>query len=103
MTGQVLVDRGVLPRETDALAHCLRVAGDVEPEHLGAAGIGPQDRGEDAHGGGLARAVGTKQPEDGAGRDREVDPVEGDDRTEPLSQIFDDDGVRHAPEPLTYA
>ncbi len=96
VTGQVLVDRGVLPRQPDALAHILRIAGHVEPEHLGAPGVGPQDRGEHAHRGGLARAVRTEQPEDGARGHREVDAVECDDGAEPLLQAFDNDGVRHA-------
>ena len=38
VAGEVLVDRGVLPGEPDALAHRLRVARHVEAEHLGAAG-----------------------------------------------------------------
>ena len=104
MAGQVLVDRGVLAREADALAHGLRVARDVDAEHLGAPRVGPQDRGEDAHRGGLAGAVRAEQPEHGAGRHREVDAVEGDDVAEPLLESFDDDGVRsHVINPRTYA
>ena len=95
VAGEVLVDRGVLPREPDALAHRLRVGADVDPEHLGAAAGALQDRREHAHGSGLARAVGAEEAEHAAGRHREVDAVERDDRSEPLFETFDDDGVIH--------
>ena len=40
VAGEVLVDRGVLPGEPDALAHRLRVRAHIEAEHLGAASVG---------------------------------------------------------------
>ena len=85
VTGEVLVDRGVLPGETDALAHRLRIRADVDAEHLGAAAAALQDRGEDAHRGGLAGAVRAEQTEHAAGRHREVDAVERDDGSEAAS------------------
>ena len=95
VAGEVLVDRGVLTREPDALAHRLRVRADVDAEHLGAAAVALQDRGEDPHRGGLARAVRAEQAEHAAGRYREVDAVERDDGSEPLLEVLDDDGVVH--------
>jgi hypothetical protein len=46
----------------------VRVANYVEARHLGVAGVGAQQRGEDAHGGGLAGTVGSQQPEHSARR-----------------------------------
>jgi hypothetical protein len=83
---EVLVNGGVLPGEADALAHRLRVAGDVEPDDLGHAGVGLEDRGEDANGGGLAGAVGPEEPVDGPRGDQQVDSGEGVDRAEALRQ-----------------
>ena len=61
--GEVLVDRGVLAGETDRAAHPVRVLGDVEAEHLARPPSGQEQRGEDAHRGGLARAVRPEQAE----------------------------------------
>src|SRR2546430_12845231 len=55
-----------------------------------------QDRREDADRGGLAGAVWTQEAEDAAGRDREVDAVERDDRSEPLLESFDSDEIGRA-------
>ena len=92
--GEVLVDRGVLPGETDALAHRLRVVGDVEAEHLGPATVGTEDGREDAHGGGLAGTVGAEQAEDRARRDGQVDAAQGLDLAEALGQALHPDGRR---------
>ena len=80
--GEVLVHGGVLAGEADALAHRLRVGGDVEAQHLGPAGVRPEDGGEDADGRGLAGAVGAEQAEHGAGGDGEIDAGEGADVAE---------------------
>ncbi len=55
--GQVLVDRGVLPGQADRAAHLLGVADHVVAADPGRAGVGAQQRGQDADGGGLAGAV----------------------------------------------
>ena len=68
--GQQLVDRRLLAGEADAGPHAGRLAHDVEPGDLGRALVGGQQRGEDADGRGLARAVGAEQAADGAGRAR---------------------------------
>jgi hypothetical protein len=90
--GQVLVDRGVLSGQADRLAHGLGIAGHVDAEHLGTAAVGPQDGGEDAHGGRLARAVGPEQAEHGTGGHREVDTRQGLHVAESLGQALDPDG-----------
>ena len=74
--GQALVDGGVLAREADLLAQLGGVVDDVEPVDARAARRGRQQRGQDAHGGGLAGAVGAEQAEHGPGLDLEVDPAE---------------------------
>jgi hypothetical protein len=66
---------------------------DVEPEDTGLAGVGVEERCQDADGCGLAGAVGAEEPQDGALRDFEIDAVESDDVTEPLDDSLDDDGV----------
>ena len=91
-TGEVLVDGGVLAGEADALAHLVGLPDDVEPEDRGATGVGLEDRGEDADGGGLAGAVGAEQSEDGAGGHGEVDAVEGVHVAEVLHQTLGEDG-----------
>ena len=53
-----------------------RVADDVEAGDARRAGVGRQQRGEDAHRGRLAGAVGAEHAEHGAGRGLEVDAVE---------------------------
>ena len=95
VAGEVLVDRGVLAGEADALAHRLRVRGHVDAEHLGPARvvrcrIVVRMR----TGGGLARAVRAEQAEHACRSGTEkLDAVERDDRAEPLLETFDDDGV----------
>src|SRR2546430_6762 len=83
----------VLAGEADGAPHGVRLAGDVEAEHRRVAGVGPQERGEDTDGGGLAGAVRAQEPEDGAGRNLEVDSVEGGEVAEALHDPVDDDCV----------
>src|SRR5205823_7034049 len=51
-----------------------------------------EDRAQDPNGGRLPGAVGAEQAEDGAGRNGEVDAVEGGDIAEPLDEAGGDDG-----------
>jgi len=74
---EVLVDRRVLPREPDARPDPLGVLHDVEPVHLRPPGVGLEERGEDPHRRGLARAVGAEQAEDGALLGLEVESAQG--------------------------
>ena len=95
--GQGFVDRRVLARQADAGAHGLGLGDHVVTEHADPTRIGPQQGGEHAHGGGLARAVRPEQAEHGAAADCEVDAVEGAGRAETLAQAVDlDDGVHTA-------
>ena len=73
--GQVLVNGRVLAGQPDRSAHTLRVGCDVDPVHDGPAGVGCEQRGQDAHRGGLPGAVGPEQPEHAARGDVEVHPV----------------------------
>ena len=84
--GQPLIDRGVLPGEADAGASTPRVGDDVDPVDDGAALVGPEQRGQDAHGGGLARTVGSEHAEDGRPLHAEVDPAQCLRRPEALDQ-----------------
>jgi hypothetical protein len=67
-------------------------AHDVEPGHADRAGVGPQERREDADAGRLARAVGAEEAEHRAGARAEVDAVERPDVAERLDQALDGDG-----------
>jgi hypothetical protein len=53
--GEVLVDRGVLPRHADVAPNGVGIALHVDARHLGPTGIRAQQRGEDADGRGLAK------------------------------------------------
>ena len=74
--GQVLVDRGVLPRQADLRAQRRGVVLDVEPHHAGLAGGGREERRQDAHRGRLAGAVRAKQAEHRPALDAQVDSAE---------------------------
>ena len=91
--GQVLVDRGVLAGEADRAAHLLGVADDVVAADPGDAGVGAQQGGEDADGGGLAGAVRAEHAEHGALAGGQVDAGEGLGVAEALGQPFGFDGV----------
>ncbi|AOW89547.1 hypothetical protein BC342_26840 [Streptomyces olivaceus] len=71
--GQPLVDGGVLAGQADAGPYGLRRVADVVPGDRGPAAVRAQQRGQDAHRGGLARAVGAEQAEDAARRGPQVD------------------------------
>ena len=103
-TGEVFVDGGVLPGQADGPADCIGLGRDVDAGHGRVPGIGAEQRGEDAHRGGLAGAVGSEQTDDGAIGDREIESVDGLDVAEVLDQPFGMDrsvcgGWGHAQEP----
>ena len=75
-TGQVAIDRGILPGQPDSVAHRLGLAVHVEPGDPHHALIGREQRGEDADQRGLARAVRAEQPVDDPGRDVQAQPVQ---------------------------
>ena len=93
--GEVLVDGGVLAGEPDPAAYLGRVGQHVDAGDLGPAGVGAQQRGEDAHRGRLAGAVGPEQPQHGALGHLQVDAVERLDVAVVLDQSFSDHCVSH--------
>ncbi len=56
-----------------------RLLDDIHPEHAGGAAGGTENRDQDAEGRGLARPVGTQQPEDLSRSDLEGDVLDGGD------------------------
>ncbi len=74
--GEVLVDGGILPGQTDEPAQLLRVAHHVVTEYGRPTAVGPQQGGQDADGRGLAGTVGAEQTEDRALRDLQIETVE---------------------------
>jgi hypothetical protein len=93
--GEVLVDGRVLAGQADDLPDLLRPGEDVDVAHPDPAGVGAQQRGEDAHTRGLASPVGAEQAEHGALRHPQVDTVEGPHGPVRLHQCFGHDGVGH--------
>lgn len=81
----------MLAGDADGPADALRVAHDVVAADDGGAGVGPEQRGQDAHERRLAGAVGTEQRVDGAGGDGEVDAVEHAPAAEGLAEAVDAD------------
>jgi hypothetical protein len=83
---------------TDMKPMCWRtwlgLGGDVEAGDTGRPSRGPQHGAEDAHGGGLAGAVGPEQAEDLPGPGLEADAIDGVDQPaaqvpERLGQVLD--------------
>ena len=98
--GEVGVDGGVLTGQADPPTNGLRLGDDVVAEHLGAAPVRLQDRGQDPDGGGLAGPVRSQQSEDRALRHLEVDATQGLELAVVLGQPFDADrDISHDHEP----
>jgi hypothetical protein len=90
---ELLVEGRVLAEQTDAQPYVVGRALHVVARHLGAALVRAQQ-------GGLARAVGAEHAVDAAGRDPQVEPIQGGLVAVPLPQAFRDDHVGHrAPSP----
>ena len=90
--GQVGIDGRELPGEADQRPHGGGLADDVVAEHARAAAVGFQQRGEDADGRRLARAVRAEDTVDAAAGDGEVHAVHGVCRAEGLDQPVRLDG-----------
>src|SRR5262249_53690900 len=86
-----LVHGGVLTDESDPTTDCPGIASHVTPGHPGPATIRLQQRRQDAHSGGLPRAVPSEQTADGAFGHCEVETVECVHLAIALSQSFRDD------------
>ncbi len=95
VAGQVLVDRGVLPRETDPRADAGGVLQHVDAGDRGTACVGLDQRGQHPHGGGLAGAVGAEQRQHLALRNGEVEALERLDLLVSLDQPGGQDHVTH--------
>ncbi|GAA3087142.1 hypothetical protein GCM10010336_07120 [Streptomyces goshikiensis] len=72
---------------------------DVDPGDDGLAAVGLEQGGQDAHGGGLAGAVGAEQAQHGAFGDIEVHAVQSPDITEGLDQTLGVNGAWHMGSP----
>ena len=88
------LQRHVLHHVADASAHLTGLPGDVEAAHAGRARRGREQRRQHPDGGGLARAVGSEQPDDVARLDVEVEGVDSPAGAErPREGLgFDDEG-----------
>ena len=75
--GEERVERGLLEGGADVRPDLGPVVHDVEAGDAGRAGGRRQQGGQHVDGRGLARAVGAEEAVDLAGRDRQVDPVDG--------------------------
>src|SRR5579859_1988282 len=84
--GQVVVHRGVLPGQAGQLPHPVGLVHYVVAGDAGRAGVGPGERGQDPDGGGLACAVRPEEGAHAAGRNVQVEPVQGRDLAERLTQ-----------------
>ena len=82
------VERGLLQRGADRLAHLRAVLDHVEAADRGAAARGRQERRQDVHGRRLAGPVGPEEAVDLARRDLEVDPVDGADLLELTDELL---------------
>ena len=92
--GQQLVDRRELPGEADRRADLGGLRDHVLAGDVRGAGVGLQQRGQDADGRGLAGAVGAEEGEHLARCDVEVDAVEHGEVAVGLAQPpGDDDGA----------
>ena len=90
--GQVLVEAEPLRHVAHMRAHALRLGDGVHPLDRDRALVGRHHRGEEAHDGGLAGAVGTDEAEHLARRALEAELVDGDGGAEPFRQSADLDG-----------
>ncbi|MNY05377.1 hypothetical protein D3C86_1380970 [compost metagenome] len=92
---QPLVERGGLGEHPGLGAQAAAVDGRVEPEHAARAAGGRKQAVEEAHGGGLARAVRAEDPEDRSLVDLEAQAVHGLEVPEREGEIFGFDGDGH--------
>jgi hypothetical protein len=99
VAGEVLVHRGVLPRETHLFPYPPGVAHDVVTQDGRRPRVGGQQGGEDPDGRGLARAVRAEQPIDRALADAEVHAVEGAGVAEAFGETAGLDRVGHGSPP----
>jgi hypothetical protein len=93
--GQVFVDRRELTGQADGTADRVGLFQHVDARHHSSSAVGPQQGGQAADGGRLARAVRPEQAEDRALGHVEIDTVQGPYVTEGLDQTFGINGAWH--------
>jgi hypothetical protein len=93
--GEHAVHRGLLRRQADRGTHLVRRARHVVAGHAGRACVGGEERGEDADGGRLPRAVRAEQREHLAPAHAQVQAVQDAGVAERLRQPLDLDCVCH--------
>ncbi len=91
-TGQVLVDRRVLPTEPDTFTNPIRLGENIESCDLDLALIRNQQRGEDPDSSRLSGAVRAQQSQNRSLRNVQIETVEGDDVAVLLNQTL---GTNH--------
>ena len=91
--GEVVVQSELLRHVADLLPDLFRLLYHVEPHDRGGARGWSHEPAEHADRGGLSRAVGTKQTEDFASVNGEVEAIDRDHRAEGLAEPARDDGV----------
>jgi hypothetical protein len=92
--GEEAVDRRVLAGDADPGADLRRICHHVEPGDAGVARGRQRERGEDADGRRLARAVVAQQPEDGTRGDVQIEVAERVPVAVALAQPAGDDAGR---------
>jgi hypothetical protein len=88
--GELFLNGRGLAGQADRAAHRCGLPDDVIALHQGPAAIREQQRGQDAHGGRLARAVRAQHAEHGPARHRQVDTAKRAYLAERLGQAFDE-------------
>ena len=85
LTAQAIADRGVLPDQPDPPADLRGLGADVEAGDARPAAVDVDEGGQGLDRGGLAGAVGAEQSMDDAGRDGQVEAVQGVQVAVPLA------------------
>ena len=93
-TGEIAVDRGVLPGDADPAPYPGRFPHQVVPGDPGRTAVRPQQRGQQPHRRGLPGAVGTEDPADRALGHGQVQSAHGPHLAEALLQTFTKYSVR---------
>ena len=92
-TGQILVDGCVLPGETNGAANGVCLLRHIETENGCRAGGGGEDGGQDAHGGGLARAIRPEETHHDASRHLETESIKGSDGAAAVEHLDEISGI----------
>ena len=85
----------LIQHHANLLLHRAQVAADLHPQYAGAAAVRLQHAQQQLDGGALAGAVLADQPQDAAGGQRKVQPLQGK-AGEALGKPFDFNGVAHS-------